>query len=166
MPREPSFNLPRSARPSRERASQAPKRSIFVRCGPQSYSSSEVKHLQLLAVKPARSRESANLNIVASIDPDTGELVVRIAYDGSTRAGKTTNIEKLSEKLKKEVFTPEQLDGSTLYFDWMKYKGGSFEGLPIRCEIVTVPGKNCSRSDACCCSNRPMSWWKSSIYQR
>lgn len=78
---------------------------------------------------------------MASIDPETGELVVRIAYDGAARAGKTTNIIKLSEKLKQTVFTPEQPGERTVYFDWMKYKGGSFEGLPIRCEMVTVPGQ-------------------------
>lgn len=66
---------------------------------------------------------------------------MRIAYDGAARAGKTTNIIKLSEKLKREVFTPDQPGERTVYFDWMKYKGGRFEGLPIRCEMVTVPGQ-------------------------
>lgn len=78
---------------------------------------------------------------MASIDRDSGELIVRIAYDGVAKAGKTTNIQKLSEKLKQNVFTPGQPGDRTVFFDWMKYKGGSYEGRPIRCEIVTVPGQ-------------------------
>lgn len=82
---------------------------------------------------------------MAAIDSDTKEIVVRIAYDGAARAGKTTNILQLSKRLKQEVFTPDQPGHRTVYFDWMKYKGGSFDGMPIRCEIVTVPGQELLR---------------------
>jgi hypothetical protein len=29
----------------------------------------------------------------------------------------------------------------TLYFDWLDYTGGQFEGHPIRCQIISVPGQ-------------------------
>lgn len=78
---------------------------------------------------------------VAIIERSSGELVIRVAYDGAAMAGKTTNIQRLSDSLKQEVYTPGQRGERTVFFDWMKYKGGRFEGRPIRCEMVTVPGQ-------------------------
>lgn len=78
---------------------------------------------------------------MAIIERSSGELVVRIAYDGAAMAGKTTNIQRLSEGFNQEVYTPGQNGERTVFFDWMKYKGGRFEGRPIRCEMVTVPGQ-------------------------
>lgn len=37
--------------------------------------------------------------------------------------------------------TPAEYCGRTLYFDWVDYVGGLFEGLKVRCQIVSVPGQ-------------------------
>lgn len=76
-----------------------------------------------------------------AIDSDTDELILRIAYDGASRAGKTTNLRQLSERLDSEIAAPEQKGERTVYFDWMRYRGGSFEGRPIRCELLSAPGQ-------------------------
>jgi hypothetical protein len=37
--------------------------------------------------------------------------------------------------------TPAEIGGRTLYFDWLDYTGGLFEGHRIRCQIVSAPGQ-------------------------
>lgn len=76
-----------------------------------------------------------------AIDADTDELILRIAYDGASRAGKTTNLRQLSERLDSQIAAPVQSGERTVYFDWMRYRGGSFEGRPIRCELLSAPGQ-------------------------
>lgn len=78
---------------------------------------------------------------MAVIDTAAGVVVVRIAYDGDARAGKTTNLHALSRSLSRTVFTPPQPGERTLYFDWLEYTGGLFEGMQVRCEVVSVPGQ-------------------------
>jgi signal recognition particle receptor subunit beta len=75
------------------------------------------------------------------VDPRTDQLVVRIVYDGPAYAGKTTSLRALAESLGGEMFSAGEADGRTLYFDWVDYLGGRFEGQPIRCQIVAVPGQ-------------------------
>src|SRR6185369_4883088 len=36
---------------------------------------------------------------------------------------------------------PAELSGRTLFFDWVDYVGGLFDGRQIRCQIVSVPGQ-------------------------
>lgn len=69
-------------------------------------------------------------------------LVVRIVYDGPPMAGKTTSLRTLATKLGSELRTPAEVDGRTVYFDWLDYTGGLFEGRRIRCQIVSVPGQS------------------------
>ncbi|HET9932475.1 MAG TPA: hypothetical protein VFQ35_17355 [Polyangiaceae bacterium] len=76
-----------------------------------------------------------------TIDDSRGVLVVRIVYDGPAMSGKTTSLRALSQGFAASVTSPEERDGRTLFFDWMDYVGGLFEGRPIRCQIVTVPGQ-------------------------
>jgi len=76
-----------------------------------------------------------------TIDDSRGVLVVRIVYDGPAMSGKTTSLRALASRLGTVVESPEERDGRTLFFDWMDYVGGLFEGRPIRCQIVTVPGQ-------------------------
>ena len=64
-----------------------------------------------------------------------------MVYDGPALAGKTTNLKALAEKLGCEIYSGEESGGRTLYLDWVDFIGGSFEGLPIRCQIVSVPGQ-------------------------
>ncbi|MEO0459368.1 MAG: ADP-ribosylation factor-like protein [Myxococcota bacterium] len=79
--------------------------------------------------------------------PDAGsevaeDLVVRIVYDGPPLAGKTTSMRQLAKKLGSSVVTPEEIAGRTVYFDWLDYVGGAFDGRPIRCQIIGVPGQD------------------------
>lgn len=79
---------------------------------------------------------------MASIDPRSGAVVIRIVYDGAPLAGKTSSLRALGAGLGHEVVTPAEVDGRTLYFDWLDYTGGLFEGRRIRCQIVSVPGQS------------------------
>lgn len=78
---------------------------------------------------------------MARLDPKRDHLVVRIVYDGTALSGKTTTLRALGASLAREVETPAEADGRTLYFDWLDYTGGRFDGRPIRCQVVTVPGQ-------------------------
>lgn len=78
---------------------------------------------------------------MAVISSTQDALVVRIVYDGPPMAGKTTSLRTLASKLGSPVQTPAEIDGRTVYFDWLDYTGGLFEGRRIRCQIVSVPGQ-------------------------
>ncbi len=64
-----------------------------------------------------------------------------VVYDGPPEAGKTTSVRALAKSFGREVFTPEEQDGRTVYFDWLEHTGGRFDGAPIRCQIMSVPGQ-------------------------
>ena len=78
---------------------------------------------------------------MAVLDIEHGVIVIRIVYDGPPEAGKTTSLRALSVSLGRPRITPEQAGDRTLFFDWVDYTGGLFEGHQIRCQIVTVPGQ-------------------------
>lgn len=79
---------------------------------------------------------------MAVLDTETDEIVLRIVYDGPPEAGKTTSLRALGSSLAQELATPaEDETGRTLWFDWLEYVGGRFEGSRIRCQIVSVPGQ-------------------------
>jgi signal recognition particle receptor subunit beta len=78
---------------------------------------------------------------VARVDTTAGEVVVRLVYDGPAWAGKTTTLRALARSLGREMFSGEEEDGRTLHLDWVEYLGGLYEGRPIRCQIVGVPGQ-------------------------
>jgi len=78
---------------------------------------------------------------MALLDEKRDAFVVRIVYDGPPFSGKTTTLRKLSQGLSRTVETPEEHDGRTLFFDWLDYTAGRFEGRPIRCQVVSVPGQ-------------------------
>jgi signal recognition particle receptor subunit beta len=79
--------------------------------------------------------------IMAVIDESRGVLVVRIVYDGPAMSGKTTSLRTLARGVSSRLECPDELGGRTLYFDWVDYVGGLFEGRQIRCQIVSVPGQ-------------------------
>ena len=79
---------------------------------------------------------------MAVIDPHSGAVVIRIVYDGAPMAGKSTSVRALGKGLGASVVTPAEVSGRTLYFDWLDYTGGLFEGRSIRCQIVSVPGQS------------------------
>lgn len=80
---------------------------------------------------------------MATLDAAGDALVVRIVYDGPPIAGKTTSLVALAERLGHgRLFTPEaSAGGRTLFFDWLEYVGGRYDGRAIHCEIVSVPGQ-------------------------
>ncbi|HYR28837.1 MAG TPA: hypothetical protein VEU30_10250, partial [Thermoanaerobaculia bacterium] len=78
---------------------------------------------------------------MAVLDVEQNAVVIRIVYDGPPEAGKTTSLRALSASLARPMITPAVVDERTLYFDWLEYTGGLFEGYQIRCQIVTVPGQ-------------------------
>lgn len=79
---------------------------------------------------------------MAVLDTDANEVVIRVVYDGPPEAGKTTSLRALAGSLAQATVTPaEDVTGRTLWFDWMEYVGGRFEGVKIRCQILSVPGQ-------------------------
>jgi len=79
---------------------------------------------------------------MAVIDSDASEIVIRLVYDGPPEAGKTTSLRALAGSLAQPAYSPaEDANGRTLWFDWMEYLGGRFEGCQIRCQVVSVPGQ-------------------------
>lgn len=78
-------------------------------------------------------------------DASSGSLVARIVYDGVGGAGKTTNLRILCglvpHLLSSSLACPSELDGRTIYFDWLTVNAGAVHGLPLRCEVLTVPGQ-------------------------
>lgn len=78
---------------------------------------------------------------MAIIDETKGVLVIRIVYDGPALSGKTTSVRALARGVSSKVVCPEELAGRTLFFDWMEYVGGLFEGRQISCQIVSAPGQ-------------------------
>ena len=78
---------------------------------------------------------------MATLDLQSNAVVIRVVYDGSPLAGKTTSIRALGEGLGARVSTPAEVNGRTVYFDWLDYTGGLFEGHQIRCQIISVPGQ-------------------------
>jgi signal recognition particle receptor subunit beta len=79
---------------------------------------------------------------MATLDRDTGGVVVRIVYDGPALAGKTTSLKALAGSLGRSTFSGDEAQGRTLYLDWMDFEGGLYRGAPIRCQVITVPGQS------------------------
>jgi signal recognition particle receptor subunit beta len=78
---------------------------------------------------------------LAILDTERGVLVVRIVYDGPAMAGKTSSVRALAASLDRPTFSGDEAEGRTLHFDWLDYVGGLFQGYPIRCQILSVPGQ-------------------------
>src|SRR5579862_6540404 len=78
---------------------------------------------------------------MAILDSRSGAVVIRVVYDGAPMAGKSTSVRALGRGLGGEVVSPAEVGGRTLYFDWLDYTGGLFEGRRIRCQIISVPGQ-------------------------
>lgn len=82
---------------------------------------------------------------MAIFDPHEQRLCVRVVYDGIAGAGKTTNLRQLAAlfaaQRATEVWSASELAGRTLYFDWMQLNAGVVAGIPLLCQIISVPGQ-------------------------
>lgn len=76
-----------------------------------------------------------------TLDKARGVLVVRVVYDGPPMSGKTTTLQSLARSLGVTITSPEERNGRTLFFDWVDYVGGLFEGRQIRCQLLSVPAQ-------------------------
>ena len=89
---------------------------------------------------------------MAILDKACNTIVLRIIYAGAPLSGKTETIRSLSTLLlgersaKGAVYSPEETQGRTLFFDWLDYKAGLFRGYQIRCQIISVPGQKSLQS--------------------
>lgn len=79
------------------------------------------------------------------VDEQTGELVIRVVYDGTGEAGKTTTINALCSMIslqrRGEFVSPGTTGRQTEFFDWLDFSGGFVDGRRVRCQLVSVPGQ-------------------------
>lgn len=82
---------------------------------------------------------------MAVLDLAQNRIIIRIVYDGLPGSGKTTNLRQLCSFFtllrRGELYTPEEVEGRTVFFDWLQVEGGVVAGYRLRCEMVTVPGQ-------------------------
>jgi signal recognition particle receptor subunit beta len=80
------------------------------------------------------------------IDARSGEVVIRIVYDGSPEAGKTTNVQHLCSQIslarRGASASPGTTGARTEFFDWLDFSGGYLDGRRVRCQLVSVPGQS------------------------
>jgi signal recognition particle receptor subunit beta len=71
--------------------------------------------------------------------------VVRVVYDGPGLAGKTTNLKQLcrlvSAKKRSEMYTPAELKGRTMFFDWLEVDAPPQKNGQLKVQLITVPGQ-------------------------
>jgi len=79
------------------------------------------------------------------VDKRSGNIVIRVVYDGAPEAGKTTNLVALAERMpmqrRTEMRSPGNVSRRTEYFDWLTFKGGYVDGRRLLCQLVSVPGQ-------------------------
>lgn len=82
---------------------------------------------------------------MASYDSARDCYVVRIVYDGPGFAGKTTNLQQVcrlvSTRRRSEMYTPAELKGRTMFFDWLEVDAPPQGGAQIKMQLITVPGQ-------------------------
>ncbi len=80
------------------------------------------------------------------VDPRSGEVAIRIVYDGAPEAGKTTNIARLLGQISLQRRGASKSPGTTgertEFFDWLDFSGGFVDGRRVRCQLVSVPGQS------------------------
>ncbi|HMJ15177.1 MAG TPA: ADP-ribosylation factor-like protein [Polyangiaceae bacterium] len=71
--------------------------------------------------------------------------VLRIVYDGPGLAGKTTNLQQICAlvpaRRRSEMYTPAELKGRTMFFDWMEVDAPPQGGKRLKVQLITVPGQ-------------------------
>ncbi len=70
---------------------------------------------------------------------------MRIVYDGPGVAGKTTNLRRICDAIpisrRSEMYTPAELKGRTMFFDWLEIDGPKQNGQALKFQLITVPGQ-------------------------
>ncbi len=73
------------------------------------------------------------------------ELTIKIVYYGPGLSGKTTNLQKLHERIddsaRGRLLTVDTADDRTLFFDMMPVFFRSKSGLKVKVKLFTVPGQ-------------------------
>lgn len=82
---------------------------------------------------------------MAHIDARSGEVVIRIVYDGASSAGKSANIEQLRALISQQRSGlvrkhPGAAGERTSLFDWLEFAGGYVDGRRVRYQILSTPG--------------------------
>ncbi|HET9957858.1 MAG TPA: GTPase domain-containing protein [Polyangiaceae bacterium] len=82
---------------------------------------------------------------MASYDASRGCYVIRVVYDGPGYAGKTTNLERISQMVpatrRSEMYTPAALKGRTMFFDWLEVDGPKHFETSLKFQLISVPGQ-------------------------
>lgn len=80
------------------------------------------------------------------IDRKSGEVVIRIIFDGPPEAGKTSTIDYLASLIslqrRSPVTRPGTTERRTEFFDWVDFSGGFLDGHRVRCQLLSVPGQS------------------------
>jgi len=66
---------------------------------------------------------------------------LRVVYDGSPEAGKTTSLLTMARTFEELVVVPEEEDGRTVFFDWLEHTIAAPDGRTYRLQVVSVPGQ-------------------------
>lgn len=66
---------------------------------------------------------------------------LRLVYDGSPEAGKTTSLMAMARAFEELVVVPEEEDGRTVFFDWLEHTVAAPDGRTYRMQVVSVPGQ-------------------------
>ncbi len=82
---------------------------------------------------------------MAFINIRTKEVQVKVVYYGPGRGGKTTNLEYIYKKYRKniqsEMVSLKTHDDRTLFFDFLPFDVGKIKGYNVSIQLYTVPGQ-------------------------
>jgi signal recognition particle receptor subunit beta len=86
---------------------------------------------------------------MATYDLTEGRLCLRVVYDGPEGVGKTTNVQRLAQDFAARRVAhrhrADELFGRTVSFDWEQFNTGVAAGLPVQCQVLSVPGQRALR---------------------
>ncbi len=82
---------------------------------------------------------------MALINIKNKEVQIKIVYYGPGRGGKTTNLEYINKKYRKQIKTEmvslKTQDDRTLFFDFLPFDVGQIKGFDVTIQLYTVPGQ-------------------------
>jgi small GTP-binding protein len=82
---------------------------------------------------------------LALINIKNREVQIKIVYYGPGRGGKTTNLEFINKKYRKQIKTEmvslKTQDDRTLFFDFLPFDVGQIKGFDVTIQLYTVPGQ-------------------------